>query len=146
MKNVHYVLMLLLFTPLIGFSAVNVEAPSLQHEVATSQWLNDLSVDEFLALSPRDIQEKTGKKVKLADRIALRLTQRQLKKNKSLDFGAAYEDASGNFSIGGFLLGFFFGLIGVLIALLFGRNAVRSSLIGLLCFVIVWLILILGVF
>lgn len=76
--------------------------------------------------------------------MALLLTQRAIKKQLKNGQEAHFEDASYDFSLGGFLLGFLLGLLGVLIALiLFPNNVFRSSLVGLLSLIVV---LLLGIF
>ena len=104
------------------------------------------NIQDFLDLSPKDITKNTGKKQKLKDKIVLRLVQKRIKKkiknNKFFDISEEYPNATNDFNVGGFLLGFFLGIIGVLLAVLFGGNAVKSSLIGLLCWIIVLVIVV----
>ena len=102
------------------------------------------NVEAFVNMTPKEIAAARGKQLKLRDKIVLKLAQKKikkhLKKGTSVDVEEIYETADKSFNIGGFLLGFFLSIIGVLIALLFGKNAFRSSLIGLLCGAIVALI------
>ena len=106
--------------------------------------MGGISVVEFMNLSPAIIKARTGKRMKIKDRLALKLTQRALQKQLDRGEQADFEEANYNFSLGGFLLGFFLGLLGVLIALIaFPRDVFRSSLVGLLCFI---LVLLLGIF
>lgn len=150
MKKFTLLLLLLVFAyPAITNAAVHYPTPTISDIQANSPeaLISQMDAEAILALKPSDVQAQTGQKMKLADRVALRLTQHQvrraMKKGESLDMGAYYEDARGNFSIGGFLLGFFFSLIGVLIAILFGGNAFRSALLGALCGLLVVLIAVL---
>lgn len=73
-------------------------------------------------------------------KITQKTIKRELRKGIKSDLDDSYRDNNRRFSVGGFLLGFFFSLIGCLIAILFGANAFRSSLLGLLCGIIVVLI------
>ncbi|MCB0656221.1 MAG: hypothetical protein KDC57_08805 [Saprospiraceae bacterium] len=101
----------------------------------------NITVAEYSQMRIKDLQELSGHKLKWQEKVSFKLTQRAIK--KKLRRGEAFDfDASSSyrFNIGGFLLGFFLGVVGVLLSLLFGRNAFRSSLIGLLCWVIILLI------
>ena len=101
----------------------------------------NLSVSQFAALSVKELQNMSHRKLNLQDKLAFKLTQRAIKKKIKRGEVYNFDDAANyRFNIGGFLLGFFLGIVGVLLALLFGRNAFRSSLIGLLCWVIILLI------
>ena len=87
-------------------------------------------------------------------RMALRMAQRNLKKeikNNSIDENSImnYDEAMGNgessFKIGGFLLGFFLGLIGVGLAYIFSSDSdfIKSTWKGLGAWVILLLVLVL---
>lgn len=106
--------------------------------------LENLTAEEFLQLSPKGIREATGKKLSLREKIVLRQVQyqvdRQLKRGETVQLDEMYKVADRKFNLGGFLLGLFLGPLGVLIAILFGRDAIRSSLYGLLVLVILGLI------
>ena len=107
-----------------------------------------VDVDTFANMSLKEVAAKTGKKLKLRDKIVLKLAQKQIKKNlkkgKPINAEEIYTTSDKRFNLGGFLLGFFFSLLGVLVALLFGKNAVRSALLGTLCGLIVVLIAVLA--
>jgi len=126
--------------------AVMKSAPP-QHSFLTQQFGVD-NVQEFLDLTSAEISQKTGRKLKLKEKIILKLTQRKIKKRikkgESFDIKADYQAATNSFNMGGFLLGFFIPLLGSLLALLFGWNAFKSSLLGLLCITIVIVIAIAG--
>lgn len=104
------------------------------------------NIQAFLNLNPVDIAKTTGKKLNFKEKIVLKLTQRKIKKKikkgASFNIKTEYENASGNFNVGGFLLGFFIPVIGSLLAILFGGNAFKSSLLGLLCFIIALVIVV----
>ncbi|HSB92860.1 MAG TPA: hypothetical protein VLC28_07075 [Flavitalea sp.] len=95
-----------------------------------------MTVKQFLALTPKEYQKLTGKKLSLSQKISLKLAQAKVKKmskqNKQIDL---YKMDSGidssDFSIGGFVLGLLLGPIGVLIAYLIGdRSVIKWSWIG----------------
>jgi len=98
------------------------------------------NIHDFLELSPADIAETTGKKLNLKEKVIFKLTQRKINKKirKGIFFNTKteYENATNNFNVGGFMLGFFLGPIGVVLAILFGGNALKSSLLGFLCLII----------
>ena len=101
------------------------------------------SLEEFMNMSAKEIGEARGKKLKLREKIVLKLVQRkikkQLKRGEKVDVEASFSSTNRRFNLGGFLLGLILGPIGVLIAILFGGNAIRSALFGFL----IWLIVIL---
>lgn len=104
------------------------------------------NIQDFLNVNPVDIAETTGEKLNFKDKVVLKLTQRKIKKKikkgASFNIQTEYENASGNFNVGGFLLGFFIPILGSLLAILFGGNAFKSSLLGLLCFIIALVIVV----
>lgn len=91
---------------------------------------------DLLALTPRKVKTITGKKLRLKDKIVLRLAQRKikqsLKQNQSADWQNILHHGEKRFHLVGFLLGLLLPVIGNIIALFLGRNAFRSSLLGLL--------------
>jgi len=119
--------------------SVNPQKSFLQEEFGVE------NIQDFLNLNLADIAKTTGKKLSLKDKVVLKLAQRKIKKKikkgESFDVKTDYENASRNFNVGGFLLGFFIPVLGSLLAILFGGDAFRSSLLGLLCFIIVLIII-----
>ncbi|MBS1663124.1 MAG: hypothetical protein JST68_18925 [Bacteroidetes bacterium] len=113
-----------------------------------------VNLQELADMSTSDLEQMTGKKMGLLRRMEFKLAQRKLRhsinedgtlRNKKLAMLAGKDmDGETGFHIGGFALGFFLGLIGVLIAYLINdenhSNRVKWSWIG--CAVIVGLILI----
>lgn len=108
------------------------------HSIA---WSEHFSPDGFVKADFRDLEEAIGQNLSFREKVVVKITQhtikKELRKGKKSDLDESYRDNNRRFSVGGFLLGFFLGLIGCLIALLFGGNAFRSSLLGLLCWVLV---------
>ncbi len=91
----------------------------------------------------KDYELMTGKKMHLKEKIAFFFAKRALARaSKTVDADILQNKVrmdTDDFNIGGFLLGLVFGLLGVLIALLFGNNAFKWALRGFL----VWLVLLL---
>ena len=147
MKNLFTISVLFLFLfSSISLSAVNSVQPV--EDLPLTSVLGDMTAEDFVQLRAKEIKQRTGKKLKLKERIVLKVAQhkvkKQLKNGELADYKETYENAERRFSLGGFLLGFFLGLIGLLIALLFGRNAFRSALLGFLVWLVVLLIIVLG--
>jgi len=107
-------------------------------------------------MSVKEVEEITGKKMKLADKLGFKVAQRQLKSNINEDGtlnnrkiakqAKRAADGSG-FHLGGFALGFLLGLIGVLIAYLI-KDELKSqrtkwAWIGLGAAVLLYIILLL---
>lgn len=85
-----------------------------------------ISIADFLKLTPKGYKELTGKKLTIKDRLGLTLTKRQIKKCVDKDGTVNIEklkkvDTTG-FNIGGFALGLFLSIIGVLIAYLISKG------------------------
>jgi hypothetical protein len=109
--------------------------------------MNAMLVQQFLKLTPEKYYELTGKKMKLSQKISLKLAQwrikRMLKKGKTVDLVAMTKKGidTSDFNIGGFLLGFFLSLIGVLIAyLLGGEDLIKWAWLGAGLSAILWLL------
>jgi hypothetical protein len=163
MKKVKLVLM----SALLGFLTItlssslptsNVESKeTVKEEIKVSTTLNpifknSMSVKTFLSLSPKDIYSGTGKKLSFKEKMGLKIAQKELKtqvkKNQidentivELDKQMGYGESS--FNIGGFLLGFILGLIGVGLAHIFSddKDFRRSSWKGLGAWIILILVL-----
>jgi hypothetical protein len=165
MKKVRFVLM----SALLGFLTItlssslptsNVESKETVKEEAKASltvnpiFKNSISVKTFLSLSAKDIYAGTGKKLSFKEKMGLKFAQRELKtqvkKNQidentivELDKQMGYGESS--FNIGGFLLGFILGLIGVGLAHIFSddKDFRRSSWKGLGAWIILLLVLVL---
>lgn len=104
-----------------------------------------ISLLELSQLDLKSFETLTGRHLRFIDRIGFKIAQRDLRKSINRDgtidarrlnrFKSSRVDHSTGFHIGGFALGFFVGLIGVLIAYLikddYKRNRVKWSWIGL---------------
>ncbi|RXK58370.1 hypothetical protein ESA94_17160 [Lacibacter luteus] len=103
------------------------------------EMLAQIDAKTFAALTPAKFSEITGQKMTLSKKIALKIVQREVKKElkKGHDVNmmeVAKRAAGGSFNWGAAALGFFLGLIGVLIVYLAFKNdkeiARKSAWIG----------------
>ena len=133
---------------------VSKEEPVLEKKVSNDNvsMLSTMTNKQFLTLSPQTYYKLTGIKMSFKERMALRIAQRNIRteiKSKSIEENATinYEMAVGNgessFRIGGFILGFLLGLIGVGLAYIFSndKDFNRSTWKGLGGWVILLLVL-----
>lgn len=103
-------------------------APVKNEHTAVSPFSN-MSVEDFLSMTPKKYQELTGEKLSITKKISLKLAQKKIKKaiknNESVD-SATMANAvdTSDFNIGGFILGLLLSVIGVLIAYLIGDSSV----------------------
>lgn len=106
-----------------------------------------MAAEDFLNLTPKEIKQRTGEKLSLKEKLALRYVQSQIKRDIKKGISPAdatfnLDDEARKFNIGGFLLGLFLGLIGWLISLLFkNKNVRRSALLGWGVAVVIYLII-----
>lgn len=128
-KNILTVLLgtcfLLVLQPANAISSYTV--PTDETVVAKPNPFNDMLVEQFLHLTPKKYFELTGKRMKLTEKISLKLAQqkvkRMIRKGKPVDLVAtAKEIDTSDFNIGGFVLGLVLSLIGVLIAYLIDKE------------------------
>jgi hypothetical protein len=114
------------------------------------------------AMSVKEFETFSGKKMNFVDRTFFKMGQKKLKKsidangnvtNKKLDkyLKKGSADGSSGFHLGGFALGFLLGLIGILIAYVAfsddnKQNRVKWSWIGLAAAIALWLVLVLVAF
>jgi hypothetical protein len=111
---------------------------------------SQLDAKSFVALTPAKLAEMTGQKLTLNQKINLKLTQRlvkkELKKGHAVNMQEMAKRAgSGSFNWGAAALGFFLGLIGVLIVYLAFKNdkeaARKAAWIGFAVWVAVALLI-----
>ena len=147
MKKIVTLFVALMFT----LSAVNAgmivvpaaNEPVKKDAITPADVLSKMDPQAFLSLTPAKIQEMTGKKMTLKQKLGLKLVQRdikrQLKQGKEVNMGEMAKKAAGGIDILWFLLGLVLGLIGVIIALITKKgkddNRVKSSLIGWLVWI-----------
>lgn len=148
----------LFWAAIFSFSVVNAgmivvpvsKVPATTETKTPLDVLSKLDPHSFLALTPTKIQEMTGKKMSLKEKVGLKLVQRdikrQLKQGKEVNMGDMAKKAAEGISVLWFILGLLLGVIGVLIALLTKKgkddNRVKSSLIGWL----VWIAIVVVVY
>lgn len=137
-----------------GYSTFATLAPSAEpvpkSEKMAPSPLGNLSVQDFLALTPKKYKEITGEKLSITQKISLKLAQkkmkRALKNNESIDMNASMAEAldTSDFNIGGFVLGLLLSVIGVLIAYLIGDTTViKWAWIGFGIFLVIFLLAVL---
>lgn len=104
------------------------------------------NLNDFVNMSAKDVAKATGEKLSFKEKVALKLVQRQvkrqMKKGERVDLPTSYEKAAPSINIGGFILGFLLGLIGVLIALIIDRDLVTSALYGFLAWLVIVLVIV----
>jgi len=118
-----------------------------------------ISLADLSTISIRDFEQLSGRHLNLFDRMEFKLAQRKLRKsinadgtisNRKMERFFERGDPSTGFNIGGFALGFFVGLIGVLIAYLinddYKRNRVKWAWIGFGAFVLLYAALLIAIF
>lgn len=114
--------------------------------------LSNLTVGDVLSLSKSEFRELKGSKLSFKEAIVFKSFQRELRKelnekkitlSQTLNFKEAFEEKKFEFNIGGFVLGFLLGLIGVGLAHIFStdKNFRRSSWQGLGAWVILLLVI-----
>lgn len=114
--------------------------------VVTPNPFAGMTVSDFLELTPKKYTELTGKKMKLSQKISLKIGQHKVKKalkkgqipdlNATMAAGIDFSD----FNIAGFILGLILGILGVLIAYLIGdSNIIKWAWLGFA----VWILFIL---
>ncbi|WP_395804184.1 hypothetical protein [Daejeonella sp.] len=108
--------------------------PIKSDKVAPSEPKDGITLREILKLSPKQYTEITGEKLSFKDKLAFSYMKKELSKNESLDLDkkvdlkAAVSNGSGNFDLGGFIIGFLLGIIGVGLVYIFSTDsAMRSS-------------------
>jgi len=132
---------------LFAIQPVNKTADQIDDPI--SLMLQEMSVDEILDSSNKEIENKISSKFTFRDKVFLlthkRKISKAIKEGKSEEeIKTMMEHGSKEFSLIAFLLGFFLSIIGVLIAYIFMKNSkakwawtglLASLLVGLL----VWL-------
>lgn len=148
MKKIVALLMTALILSFVTHAGIIVVPVSVQPKASTAFTSNDswsrMGVQAFLSLTPAKVKEMTGKKMKLKERIVLKLAQKQvkkeMKKGKEVNLATTMKGFSDNFNLGAFLLGVFLLFFGVLIVYLTNwedpsiarKSAWRGLLTGLL--------------
>ena len=153
MKHLLKVSFLFIAILLFNFSSSAVVIPvstvipaKVTESVAKPSPFAGMTVQDFLALTPKKFKELTGKKMSMSQKISLKIAQRKVKKmvknNEQVDL---YKVAPGvdtsDFSIGGFVLGLLLGIIGILIAYLIGdRSVIKWAWLGFAVWIVILLL------
>jgi len=129
------------------------ETASLSHPKGKNNLeLTSLTIGEFLSLSKSKFRELYGSKLSFKEAFVFKSFQRDLRKeldekkitlDQRLNFQKAFEEKKFEFNIGGFVLGFLLGFIGVGLAHIFStdKNFRRSSWQGLGAWVILLVVI-----
>ncbi len=140
---------------ILNFTSSAVTLPSTEpippkSEKSVAAPFAGMTVQDFLALTPKKYKELTGEKLSLTQKISLKMTQKKIrravKNNESVDTAAVLADSldGSDFNIGGFVLGLILPVVGVLIAYLIGDTAViKWAWIGFGIFMIIFLLAVL---
>ncbi len=147
MKKIFLALLSLVFLT-STFATVNVSRPNPK----ASEIFLPLGVDgskisllELSRLKVKEVEQISGKKLSFSDRLAFKIAQKKLRDNISPDgtfdtkrlekaFKQQQKGGETGFHFGGFALGFFLGLIGLIISFFinddYKRNRVKWAWIG----------------
>ena len=131
MRKILFLATALLFVS-ASFASANVEAPILKADqlfFPVGKNGQKISYAQLATISLADLQALTGRKMSLMQRINFRMSQKKIQESIGADgtihnkkiqklFTKKGNDVTTGFHIGGFALGFFLWLIGVLIAYL----------------------------
>ena len=149
-------LILGLFILTSSFATVNVTPPLRADKIffpvgKTGVVISLLDLSE---IKIKDLEKLTGNKMKFIDRLAFKAAQRNVRNkinydgtinSKKIEKFMSKKGGETGFHFGGFALGFFLGIIGVLISYIinddYKRNRVKWSWIGLALWLGIWGIL-----
>ncbi|HEX8460449.1 MAG TPA: hypothetical protein VF623_03430, partial [Segetibacter sp.] len=110
MKKILFVLLVLLSVN-VSFASFVVTKPDEKPQVETKEQRERKVMEMVVKMSVKDYEALTGKKMNFVERLAFKVEKKRFEKQ------LRKADASTEgFNVGGFLLGFFLGLIGVLLA------------------------------
>lgn len=132
--------------------ASSSDSKLITHESKLS--LSNMSVEDFLKLSKSDLKELNGGSITFKESLVFKQLQNELRKEVKhekikpsdlINIESLAEERVSQFKIGGFILGFLLGLIGVALAHIFSQDKGfrRSSWQGLGAWIILLLILVL---
>ena len=120
--------LLVLFTVNISFASFVVTEPVEKPPVETKEQRERKVMEMVVKMSVKDYEALTGKKMNFVERLAFKVEKKRFEKQLK-----RADASTEGFNVGGFLLGFFLGLIGVLLAYIFSKdsNLRKWSWIGL---------------
>ncbi len=107
-------------------------------KISSANMLGRLDAKTFLSLTPAKVQEMTGTKMTLGQKVSLKMAQlevkKQLKKGKAVNMTEIGKKAEGGINFLWLLVGFLLGIVGVVIAYATREgsddNRVKSAWIG----------------
>jgi hypothetical protein len=159
-KIMSFLVVLFAFTAVQAFTSVTPTAPLAQDVMLpVGKTGKFISLADLSTISPKNFAELSGTKMNFAQKAVFKLSQKQLKKSINADGTINSKKLNkflkkaegGGFHLGGFALGFFLGLLGVLLAYVAFNDDLKSqrvkwSWIGLGAAFVLSLILIFAVF
>jgi hypothetical protein len=159
-KIMSFLVVLFAFTAVQAFTSVTPTGPlATDVMVPVGKTGKFISLADLATISPKSFVELSGTKMNFAQKAVFKLSQKQLKKSINADGTINSKKLNkflkkaegGGFHFGGFALGFFLGLLGVLLAYVAFNDDLKSqrtkwAWIGLGAFFVLWLILVFAVF
>lgn len=129
----------LMMTLNVSFAAFVVTKPAEKPVVETKEDRDRAMMEMVVKMSVKDYEKLRGKKMNFAEKFAFKMTKKRFEKQLKAD------DSTG-FHVGAFILGFFVGIIGVLIAYLVSKdpNFRKWTWIGFGVGVVAYLLLLLA--
>ena len=136
MKNFLAVIAVL-FCVHTSFGAFTVTEPVNKPVTETKAQKEKAMMEMVSKMSVKDYEMLTGKKMNFAERLVFKITKKRFAKKLAMA-----EGGSSGFNIGGFALGLLLGLIGVLIAYIFIKDAnlIKWAWIGVGVLVVILLL------
>lgn len=150
LRRCGYTLILAFVSTLLFSFSTPVSEPSPRPvERSNLSIFKNMTVKDFLSLTPKKYYELSGEKLSLPQKISLKIGQyklkRSIRKGQAVEF-AGYQAGviTSDFSLGGFLLGLVLPVVGVLIAYLIGdRSIIKWAWVGFAATFIIFLIAVL---
>ncbi len=156
MRKIILLLASLLFLT-ASYAALNILHPTLKaSEVFFPIGKNGkkISLMELSQISIKDFQGLTEQKMNFFERLGFKMAQRKLRNNinpdgtfnkKRLEKYFTQQEGKGSSAVGGFALGFFFSLIGVLVAYVINdkhrKNRIKWAWFGFGAFIVLFLLI-----
>lgn len=140
---------LIIFVPSYSMVLPSATPEPVKTDNANVSALSNMSVEEFLSLTPKKFRELTGEKLSITKKLSLKMAQKKIRKalkNHEQVDNTTMANAmdTSDFNIGGFILGLLLSVIGVLIAYLIGDTTViKWAWIGFGVFLVIFLLAVL---
>ena len=154
MRKITILLVLAIFSfSIVKAGMIYVPANSTDNaksgKTSVANAFGQLEAKTFLSLTPAKVQEMTGTKLTLGQKVSLKMAQlqvkKQLKKGQDVNMAEMGKKAGEGINWLWVLIGFVLGLIGVLIAYLTREGKddgrVKGAWIGFGIFMVLWIIL-----